>query len=176
MEILSFEKFNESVNTLLAPNGKPSNLTAEQYMLVRSENFMKFFGDWINDSLNASKVVDSNGEPMVVWHTTDKDFHVFDKRKSKEGFFFSPNKERLNVYNKFKISPFFLNIKNPSHELFKINPKELILKGYDGIMDYGHAKRVNEWLYEIIAFNPNQIKLADGSNVTFDSKNPDIRF
>ena len=27
----------------------------------------------------------------------------------------------------------------------------------------------------IVAFNSNQIKLADGSNTTFDSKNPDIR-
>jgi hypothetical protein len=27
-----------------------------------------------------------------------------------------------------------------------------------------------------IAFNPNQIKLADGRNTTFDSKNTDIRF
>jgi GNAT superfamily N-acetyltransferase len=27
-----------------------------------------------------------------------------------------------------------------------------------------------------VAFKPNQIKLADGTNTTFDSKNPDIRF
>ena len=47
---------------------------------------------------------------------------------------------------------------------------------YDGIMDYGHARKINEYLYEIIAFEPNQIKLADGSNTTFDANNPDIRF
>ena len=36
----------ENTNTLLAPNGKPSNLTPEQYRLVRTPAFKKWFGDW----------------------------------------------------------------------------------------------------------------------------------
>ena len=51
----------------LAPNGKPSNLNAEQYKLVRTSAFKKWFGDWENDPENASKVVDENGEPLVVY-------------------------------------------------------------------------------------------------------------
>ena len=47
---------------------------------------------------------------------------------------------------------------------------------YDGIMDYGHARKINEYLYEIIAFEPNQIKLANGTNTKFDNMNPDIRY
>jgi hypothetical protein len=44
-------------------------------------------------------------------------------------------------------------------------------------MDYGYAKHLgNKSLYEIIAFEPTQIKLADGSNTTFDGNNPDIRY
>ena len=50
---------------LLAPNGKPSNLTPEQYKLVRTPEFKAWFGDWEKDSENASKVVDENGEPIV---------------------------------------------------------------------------------------------------------------
>ena len=185
-----------SVNNqpLLAPNGKPSNLSPEQYKLVRTLEFKAWFGDWekliqvkMNDSAideislkkisdTVSKVVDSNGEPMVVYHTTDKEFFIFDKKKSKEGFFFSPQKERLSVYNKSKIGQYFLNVKNPSHELFKSDVNYILSKGYDGIMDYGHARKINESLYEIIVFEPNQIKLADGTNTTFDSENPDIRF
>lgn len=153
-----------------------SNLTIEQQKLVRTPAFKKWFGDWENAPETASKVVGSNGEPLVVYHTTDKDFTVFDKRKSREGLFFSPNKERLSVYGKSKISSFFLNLRNPSHELFKIDIKYLISKGYDGIMDYGHARKVNEDLYEIIAFYTNQMKLADGTNTTFDNKTSDIRF
>lgn len=51
-----------------APNGKPTNLTAEQWAMVRTKNFLRWFGDWINDPENASKVVDENGEPKVVYH------------------------------------------------------------------------------------------------------------
>lgn len=128
------------------------------------------------DLTNISKVVDSNGEPMVVWHTTDKEFFVFDIKKSKEGFFFAPQKERLSNYNKSKLFSFFLNIKNPSHEMFTLKIDYLKERGYDGIMDYGHSKKINEGLYEIIAFYPEQIKLSDGTNTSFDVNNPDIRF
>jgi hypothetical protein len=161
----------------LAPNGKPSNLNAEQYKLVRTPAFKKWFGDWENEPENASKVVDKNGEPLVVWHTTDKEFYKFDIKKSKEGFFFSPQKSRLEVYKKSKINCYFLNLRNPSHEIFKSDLKYLKSKKYDCSMDYGHAKHLgNENLYEIIAFYSQQIKLADGSNTTFDADNDDIRY
>lgn len=162
---------------LIAPNGKTSNLTPEQYKLVRTPEFKEWFGDWENDPENASKVVDENGEPMVVYHTTSAEFNIFSKKKSKEGFFFAPQKERLSVYNKSNINSYFLNLRNPSHEMFKSDLNYLIPKGYDGIMDYGHAKHLgNKNLYEIIAFEPEQIKLADGTNTKFDNMNPDIRY
>jgi len=56
---------------LLTPNGQPSNLTDRQYAQVRTEEFKNWFGDWENDPENASKVVDENGEPLVVYHHTD---------------------------------------------------------------------------------------------------------
>ena len=62
---------------LIAPNGKPSNLTPEQYKLVRTKAFKKWFGDWEKDPENASKVVDENGEPLVVYHYSNKDFNIF---------------------------------------------------------------------------------------------------
>ena len=58
----------DSQGRLLAPNGKPSNLTEKQYAQVRTKAFINWFGDWINDSENASKVVDENREPLVVYH------------------------------------------------------------------------------------------------------------
>jgi hypothetical protein len=69
---------------LLAPNGNPSNLTAEQYKLVRTPEFKKWFGDWENDTENASKVIDKNGEPLVVYHGTKKydRFYKFRKKHS----------------------------------------------------------------------------------------------
>ena len=51
-----------------APNGKASNLNERQWIQVRTKAFKDWFGDWENDPENASKVVDENGEPMVVYH------------------------------------------------------------------------------------------------------------
>ena len=41
---------------------------------VFSKPFINWFGDWINDPANASKVVDENGEPLVVYHQTNETF------------------------------------------------------------------------------------------------------
>ena len=61
----------------LAPNGKPSNLNDEQYKLVRTPEFKAWFGDWENAPESSSKVVDENGEPLVVYHGTNKNFWNF---------------------------------------------------------------------------------------------------
>jgi hypothetical protein len=64
----SAEEKRDNDGKLLAPNGKPSKLNAVQWRQVRSPEFLAWFGDWINDPANASKVVDENGEPLVVYH------------------------------------------------------------------------------------------------------------
>ena len=74
---------------LKAPNGEKTNLSEKQWTQVRTENFKKFFGDWENDAENSSKVVDSNGEPMVVFHGTDKEFYSF--KIGDVGFHFGDN-------------------------------------------------------------------------------------
>lgn len=56
---------------LKAPNGKATKLTPKQWVQVRTKAFKKWFGDWIEDSANASKIIDENGEPMVVYHDTN---------------------------------------------------------------------------------------------------------
>ena len=82
---------------LLAPNGKPSNLTPEQYKLVRSSEFKAWFGDWETSPETASKILDSNGEPLPVYHGTKKEFSIFDINEGGEsnmlasvGFWFTP--------------------------------------------------------------------------------------
>lgn len=52
---------------LLAPNGKKSNLNEALWRTVRTPQFLNWFGDWINRPERASKVVDENGEPLVVF-------------------------------------------------------------------------------------------------------------
>lgn len=234
------EGVEEIEKNLLAPNGKPSNLTPEQYKLVRTPEFKAWFGDWENDPANASKVVDSNGEPLVVYHATFDNFNVFLKQEFNDkeslewynkntikripnGFYFTDDKEaslefaiqkkggkidQQSYLEDVVLLSVFLNIKKPDPIYLEEDPYYLpnLLKKYpniisklnygttDGLISkYGYlylkssVRMVSGWeegeyipeeLYgrEYIVLNSNQIKLADGTNTTFDSSNPDIRF
>ena len=119
---------------LVAPNGRPSNLTPEQYKLVRIPEFKAWFGDWENDPANASKVVDENGEPLVVYHGTNSDFNTFKFDKTTigtfgKGFYFTNDRDFALNYAKGvngKILSCFLKI----NKIFKINNFEMPI-GYE---------------------------------------------
>ena len=217
-------------NELLAPNGKPSNLTSAQYKLVRSELFKKWFGDWENDPANASKVVDENGEPLVVYHGTSAKFNIFrdvDVKRStmgnSVGFYFTPSEwnasRRSDMGDYIKV---FLNIKNlvylkkfsNDYDFISILGEELKLakglpdraetywflkngsayrglsddnvgdvvkalslkKGIDGYY-FSEFMSAEEGVVPVyVVFSSENVKLADGTNTTFDSRNDDIRF
>jgi len=187
---------------LLAPNGKPTNLTPEQYRLVRTPAFKAWFGDWENSPETASKVVDFNGEPLVVYHATNKFFYKFNNEKSKRGvvgsgFYFTPNKNIAKDYGKIVLS-FFIKITSPLiikdesykdfYKLFggekkyyksmedSISMDEFEKNLSKQILSFGYNGVCDYTSDEIVAFKANQIKLADGTNTTFDSNNPDIRY
>ena len=63
-----------------APNGKATNLNELQWVQSRTPAFRSWFGDFIGDPKNASKVVDANGDPMVVYHGTVADTDIIDAR------------------------------------------------------------------------------------------------
>mgnify|MGYP004669264363 CR=1 FL=1 len=119
---------------MTAPNGEKTKLDAEQWATVRTANFKNWFGDWENHPENASKVVDENGEPMVVWHGRSAEFNTFEKKEGvrfimgledkvkAEGFFFSPDKGLAEEFasnssrhrgGKANVVPCFLNIRKP---------------------------------------------------------------
>lgn len=162
-------KYVNTPQWLKAPNGKPTKLTEKQWLLVRTPNFKKWFGDWENDSKNASKVVDENGEPLVVYHGTDnEDFTVFDHNKSRnlqyaKGFFFSSD---MNVAKSFgrRIISAFLNARVDYREAKKSGKEK----------DFMHPVSDNRDIY--IVFDSAQIKSAADNIGTFDSENPDIRW
>jgi hypothetical protein len=159
---------------LIAPNGNPSNLTPEQYKLVRTPAFKKWFGDWENDPTNASKVVDENGEPLVCYHASNKKFTKFKDSKYSNYIFFSNDKDHVEIYGDI-IYECFLSIKMPSVNLYpkadlKENNQDGFINRYNTNNFFSIKTRVYAVLYS------NQIKLADGTNTTFDSNNNDIRF
>lgn len=100
------KKYYGTDKYMIAPNGKATNLTEEQWILVRTPNFIKWFGDWINDPQNASKVVDKNGEPLVVYHGTRRfGFDTFNDRQNKMSdapygsYWFSSDKDVAHSYS-----------------------------------------------------------------------------
>lgn len=177
-EAINIPLIKDEKGSLLAPNGKISNLNETQWKIARTEAFKKWFGDWENDSQNASKVVDENGEPLVVYHRTFDDFEEFDNTKGtyKKGFiggnlfYFSDDRYGYSNYGDKEIAV-FINLRNPT---YKVNVDgEYIKSSNDGaILKFD---RFGEKEILVVAAKPSQIKLADGSNVTF-GETSDIRF
>ena len=112
-----------------APNGKPTRLTEEQWLQVRTPNFKAWFGDWENDPENASKVLDENGEPLVVYHGTNAyektwnrwdeksnsdvyDYTSFTVFQNKGGNFFNADIDNAGGYGS-TVYHVFLNLCNP---------------------------------------------------------------
>ena len=86
---------------LLAPNGKPSNLSPAQWHQCRTRAFKDWFGDWEHDPENASQIVDENGEPRVLYHGSKRyGFETFDHYYDNysQGFFFSETYDVANGY------------------------------------------------------------------------------
>ncbi len=64
-----------------------SNVNKKIKKITQSKQFVRWFGDWQNNPKSASKVVDGNGEPLVVYHQTGNDFTVFDTKHTGAGEF-----------------------------------------------------------------------------------------
>jgi hypothetical protein len=161
--------------------------------LVREPAFIQWFGDWQNDPANASKVVDFNGEPLVVYHGTNNQFNVFKAKYNNDGIsliYFTDKKIVAEKYGNV-IKNFFLKIENLSEidveykgfndaydntslegELRYTEEGLLIKNIYDDPSGKKKGRISNVYAVKY----PEQIKLADGSNTTFDGNNPDIRF
>lgn len=132
-----------------APNGEPSKLFSDLLsyyngnreqaikakVKVFTDEFKNWFGDWINNVEGSSKIVDENGEPLIVYHGTNEDnINIFDRSQQTGntlkgtgtatlGNFFTDNVQKANefanavTFRRKTGSPtsysVFLNIKNP---------------------------------------------------------------
>jgi hypothetical protein len=139
-------------------------------------NFWKWFSD--------SKVVDSDGKPLVVYHGTASDISEFDSTKNSqiEGMFFTPSTEYANQFAKGRsgsgnVLPVYLALVNP--RIIKIadyNIDSLSAAATDGNADGILVKNLDGSIEIAVAFTPNQIKSATGNQGTFDGTNPNIQF
>ena len=172
-----------------APNGNPTNLNERQWLQVRTRNFINWFGDWINNPSEASKVVDENGEPLVVYHESPEYFTIFDTSRKRfnvhrgTAAWFSTENREGQGYGEF-IYPCFLNIRNlgenhwnENDEFESLRDKESRLledNNFDGIKIVTIDKFVEETQYAV--HKANQIKSATSNNGNFSTINDDIRY
>ena len=130
-----------------------------------------------------SKVRDEDGNLLKVYHGTTENFTVFDKTKGRanmdiQGMFFSPLEIEAKDYGS-NVNAYYINITNPASEQMGYKA----LRKFQGQNNAGVKAReylenlgydgVNNGDEEYIAFNSNQIKLADNLTPT---ENEDVRF
>lgn len=129
------ERAKDNGTYMKAPNGKPTRLDERQWVQVRTTVFKRWFGDWEQSPENASKVLDENGEPLVVYHgTSGGGFTIFNTYGSNFGLFgqgsyFTDSREVAESYtekgkgDKRQVYGVFLNIRRPldmnSHDIAK---------------------------------------------------------
>ena len=179
-----------------APNGDPTNLNEEQWAQVRTKAFKNWFGDWQRDPENASKVVDENGEPAVMYHGTNLDavnngepFYTF----YPSSHFGTKGQAEDRADGKVKIYQVFLNIRNPQRrndasqeyledhdmtmsEFWEQSVERAKGRGHDGVVYLNRYEDPENPADSWIALNPNQIKSATENNGEYSPENEDIRY
>ena len=129
-----------------------SNVNKKIKKITQSQQFVRWFGDWQNKPKTASKVVDGNGEPLVVYHQTGNDFTVFDTKHTgagefdsemPTGIFMKPTNSNIGLSGNKQMA-LYANIRNP---FIANSRKELVdfyIKNIDGYSDAkNEVKRID---------------------------------
>ncbi len=152
-----------------------------------SDEFKKWFGN--------SKVVDTDGNPLVVYHGTTESFDTFDKgfissysqNEYGKGFYFTPSRSAADLYTGKRwateqsganIVPVFLSLQNPKYVTTHDRGGAGGWHGqHDGVIvlhaDYEDKNDPGDWA-EIVVRDATQIKSAIGNRGTFDPENSNI--
>lgn len=178
---------------LLAPNGNVSNLNERQYVHVRTKAFKDWFGDWENDPENASKVVDENGEPMVVYHGSKSKTRIDYFKIGNDllwdiprGAFFTTDRDYATKYSGWlgeeNIYEVFLNIREPEYATQGIDYENAVAallysnNQIDGVIGHDTGREEETSSNEFVIYDAHQVKSATENIGTYSTKNPDIRY
>lgn len=105
------EDRSEKGELLVFPEGPISNLGKQSelwWKIARTEGFKKFFGDWQKHPESSSKILDKNGEPLVIFRgqNDEQTLSFYEHIKNSgwshkelvKGVFFSSNPEYADMY------------------------------------------------------------------------------
>lgn len=153
------------------------DVMSQRQTQTQSAEFKRWFGD--------SKVVDENGDPLVVYHGTASDFDSFnpetigtktDDGWLGKGFYFTSDPSAADAYGN-QVMPVYLKASN----IYDMEGKNF----NEVLAEHGGASGFSEWLInegfdgvkmwsQYMVLDPNQIKSAIGNNGNFDPNNPSI--
>lgn len=183
-----------------------SNVKPKFANVTETQQFKRWFGDWQKKPRSASKVVNADGTPKVVYHGTGSEFWTFDLKKSgtrfgetAEGLFFFTNKK--NGYQDSaadyaatadgtpRIVEAYLDIKRPLRidskgaytptAYFDTHAEEIYTRYLEGDYDgiiVENSDKASDDSAIYMVDNPNQIKSATDNIGTFDRGEEDIRY
>lgn len=187
-------QFPERLKAAASSDGIVRKLDSKINMSVKnvteSQQFKRWFGDWQNHPENASKVVNEDGTPKVVYHGTNAEFNTFQQENG--AYFFSESMDyaesMADERGGNRIIEAYLKMKNPY--TVKLSPKQFTDNiaeapfiryakehGHDGVIfEYDGSKEDLAYDKFYVVFDSAQIKSATENIGTFDKTNPDIRY
>jgi hypothetical protein len=155
---------------------------AERQAVTDTPAFKRWFGD--------SKVVDSNGKPLVVYHGTREDFSEFKPQRGRVWFAAEPSytdpyagdnpRDRGQFKTGGNVMPLLVSMKNPLRfstsdvgrsNWAQVQDAQAIADGHDGVLFVNDDGSIRAGY----AFESTQIKSAIGNNGDFDGMKSDIR-
>jgi GGDEF domain-containing protein len=154
-----------------AANGAQSLFSRLNKSQTETPTFKKWFGN--------SKIVDSDGNPQIVYHGSDKTFYKVNMKKGAQGvFWFTSDKSAIEsgdvgASGNGIIMDMYAKIENPAgwKEYDKFSIGELLARGYDGVI-----LPESDGSFLGFIFEPNQVKSASKNNGNFDGNNDNILF
>lgn len=140
---------------------------------TQSQQFKRWFGDWQNAPEKASKIINDDGTPRVVYHGTNGSFNVFQSESG--AYWFSESydyaESMMEERGGGEVKSAYLNIRNPYYA--ELEPgkfsdpsaeapiiRKAQAEGYDGVIikNTSNDPLVSDTFY--VAFEPTQIKSA----------------
>lgn len=163
--------------------------------IIGTDNFKNFFGDWQNDPANASKVVDAEGMPLILYHSTN----LTEVNQGKPFWEFYPGSHFGTIGQSRDVTkgtdgikktyPVYLNIRNPKRvndtpddwmethsEWWEKQITKAKKEGYDGLVYLNKYEDRDHPADSWIAFYPEQVKSAQENVGTYNPNSRDIRY
>lgn len=203
-KLSDYKKFEELIDELLVTSkDHPSSLLRN--LVAREPAPLYTYED--NRLLSVlqgfSKVIDENGEPLVMYHGSSEDFDIFETGRSGDnwggyashgiGSYFTSDYDDAVRYAKkasgstinSRVYPVFLNIRNPftgsfSKQGFRLGDKawENLTSAKESLSDYGYDGYFDDAYKEgrslAVITDSNQVKSATDNNGDFSVSDPSI--